>query len=171
MSAVTPIGIDTFYDTIEEMCENILVLEDEYSAVSVLLVERLRSYALALGLDVISCPCPLTPTLGAEHIIIPEIGYAMFTSNSYHENQFINSKTIHATRFMDTGGLKESRHRIAFNRKTQNELVSEAIEALITAKRTHDDLEKIYISAMDFGKVEEIKDCLIEKILEKSVDK
>jgi hypothetical protein len=167
VSAVTPIGIDTFYDTFEKLCDNIMVVEDEYSAASVLLADKLRSYALGLGLDVISCLCPLAPSLGAEHIIIPEIRFAVFTSNSYHDDQFLNAKTIHAARFMDTNGLRESRHRIAFNKKTQGELIDESIEALINAKHIHDELEKYYISSMDFERVMKKSEELSSKILEK----
>lgn len=167
ISAVTPIGIDTFYDTIEQMCDTIMVVDDEYSAASVILVDRLRSYALGLGLDVISCLCPLAPAQGAEHIIIPERRFAVFTANSYHDDQFIGAKTIHAARFMDANGLKESRHRIAFNRKTQSELVDEAIAALIQAKHIHDELEKFYISAMDFDMVNLKGEELAGKILKR----
>ena len=44
-----------------------------------------------------------------------------------------------------------------FAKKASNELLNEAVISLKEAKKNHDELEKLYIDAMDFDKTEKIR--------------
>lgn len=154
LSAVTPIGVDVNYDTARSICSKVFVVEDEYGAASTLLLSQLRRYAMGNGMDVISCICPLDPASGAEHLIIPEIGLGIFTGNSYHRFRFDGSKTIRSSRFTDAQEIRMLRSRIAFSHRAQRELINEAVTALRQAKGVHDELDKIYNTAMDFDAVQ-----------------
>lgn len=163
LSAVTPDGISIHHNTLETLCDDILVIDDIYGAVSSLLVGCLRRYALGTGLDVISCPCALHSDCGAQHIIIPELRFAVLTSNVYH--RFEGTSTVHASRFTDSTALKAHRSRIAFSRRTARELLEEAAHATRSALDIHDELEGIYKYAMDFDAVQALAEQTADEIL------
>ncbi|MCR4925858.1 MAG: ATPase [Clostridiales bacterium] len=164
LSAVTPKGIYVNTQTILNLCDKLVVIEDDYGAVSSYMLDCLRSYAIACGLEVISCMCPLAPTKKIEHLIIPEISMGIFTSNSIHKADFEASRKISAKRFMDCDALKKHKYTIGFNTRASEELLSEAIGILEQAKQLHDKLESYYINAMDFERVEKKTEEIIEKL-------
>lgn len=154
LSAITPDGLVMCYDMVAQQCDRVIVLDDAYGAVSSLILERLRSYALAAGLDVTACLCPMSAGKRIEHLIIPSLGLCLFTANRFHPAPEAPLRRIHARRFMDDELMKAHRYRLHFNAKAQAELLAEAIHMLENAKQTHDTLEAFYIPAMDFKKVE-----------------
>lgn len=162
LSAVSPDGIFIHRNTIENGYKDILVVDDPYGAVSGILVGALRRYALGNGLDVISCPCHLWPDEGPEHILVPEIGFAVLTDNAFH--RFEGTEAVRASRFTDSDLLRTHKSRIAFSRRTERELIDEAASAMQEALRIHDALEVPYKSAMDFDKVNEIAQWVSEEM-------
>lgn len=168
-SAITPLGVFTHYETMEKLCEKIYVLEDSLGAVSAQLLPVLRALALGNGLDVISCPCPLAPKEGPEHLLIPQLSLGFFTANSYHPHDFAHAKTVRALRFRDGAVLQDAEIRIGFTRKAQKELLEEAVDALAQAKQVHDELEAIYSTAMDFSGMEELAEKIAQEIWERDM--
>ncbi len=164
ISGITHVGKIMFKDTINCLADEIIVIEDEYGAVSRMILESLKASAILAGYDVIACYCPLNPKTKAEHIIIPRLKLAITTSNAAHRVDFDGIKRIHASRFYNKKLLDQRRERIAFNRKATAELVCEASDILAKAKSAHDELEKNYIKAMDFSALDSVGDKLIEKI-------
>lgn len=155
LSAVTAQGITTYKNTPQALCERIYLVEDEYGAVSRLLMNAIRSHALAAGLDIISCYCISSPFEKLEHVLIPEIGVGFLTANRYHPFDIECYRHIHAKRFMDAEGLRSKKQRLSFNRKAIGELLGEASRLLAEAKEVHDELETCYTTHMDFDKVNE----------------
>lgn len=164
LSAVTPQGVITQYETMDALCEKVYVLEDTYGAVSRRLLALLRSYALGNGLDVISCPCPLAPLDGPEHLLLPQLGLGFFSANKEHPAKMENIKNVHASRFWDAALMQECRSRLSFTKKAQRELTQEATAALVQAKEIHDDLEGIYSAAMDFSFAEPLAKRIAKEI-------
>lgn len=154
LSAITPEGLVMCYGMIEQLCDRVIVIDDAYGAVSSLILERLRSYALAAGLDVTVCLCPMSAGRRIEHLIVPKLGLCLFTANRFHPAPDAPLRRIHARRFLDEELMKSHRYRLHFNAKAEMELLAEAIHMLENAKKTHDMLEAFYIPAMDFKKVE-----------------
>lgn len=164
LSAVTPKGVFFNTGTVVNLCEKVIVIEDDYGAVSSYLLDCLRSYAIACGLEVITCMCPLAPTSKIEHLIIPEIGMGIVTSNTAHPATFEPSRHINSKRFMDMDSLKKHKYTIGFNNRAGDELLYEAVSILEQAKEIHDDLEKYYVAAMDFEKVGNKTQSIIESL-------
>ena len=73
-------------------------------------------------------------------------------------------KTVSANRFLDLPEMRAYSARLNFNRRAFSELLDEAVLSAANAKSIHDELEKYYIPAMDFSKVEKKSDELIERI-------
>jgi len=164
LSAVTPKGITLFEDTVYEKAKRIICIDDEYSAVSEIIIEHVLKHAVKNGFDVISCLNPVDPKKRPEHIIIPEKEICFFTRNSVNSLEKRSSKTIAANRFVSVSEMKKHSARIGFNRRAAAELLDEAVFSLADAKFIHDALEKFYINAMDFNSVGRKADNLIKEI-------
>lgn len=156
LSAVTPEGILTFHETLQALCPRIYALEDEYGAAARLLMADLRIRALEAGLDIFTCACPLAPYDKLEHILIPSLGVAFTTSNSWHKADFPVYRRIHAARFLDGEALRAKRQILSFNRRAARELINEATLIASDAKAIHDRMEQFNIAAMDWERARRI---------------
>lgn len=163
LSGITPKGFVSFPETVTSNCKNIIILEDEFFAASSHILKVIRQNALGNNYEIIVLKNPLFPEL-IDHIIIPELSLAVVT-----ENRFINFKAdnrrIHSRRFYDNALLHQSKNRTKFNRKTADELLESAYFTLNNAKAVHDRLEKHYINAMNFEKINKFTDIFCKKHL------
>lgn len=166
LSAVTPENVVVFNDTVVELATKIIVIRDEFSAVSPLITLNLCAYALKNGFDVIACYCPLFPKEKIEHLFIPELSLAIFTSNSYHKAPKEFGKQVHASRFLDKEALVFKKEFLDFNKRAKSELIIESALKLKQAKAVHDNMEDYYVEAMDFDILENMRQKVVSKILE-----
>lgn len=163
LEAVTPKGYIFLDETVNALCDKVVVFEDDFGAAAQILIEEIRTYALASGFSVIS-----SPEIGNErklrHIIIKELSLAFITKDKLCENRVAASKTVSLRRFYDTDSLRAHKARLSFCKKAALELMEEAVIALRDAKEIHDELENCYIPAMDYGKIQKIRESLFERI-------
>ena len=165
LSALTPKGYTLFYDTPDALCENIWVLEDDFSVASGIILKYLTATALNNGHDCIVCPCVMRPDTKIEHLIIPSLGTAFFTSNRFHPWENDKCRTVNCRHFYNEEILKAHRARLLFDKKAKDELLREAVSHLEKAKEIHDELESFYIEAMNFDKMNSDTESLINKII------
>ncbi len=165
LSAVTPVGLVTFYDTLQALCPRIYTVEDEQGAATREFLAELSRHAQAAGIDGIACPCPLFPDDGPEHLLFPAIGVGFTTSNAFHHADFPVYRRIHATRFLDAEGLRAKRQRQFFNRRAAGELLEQARELAAEAKAVHDRMEAYSIAAMDWARAEALGEEVLQKFL------
>ena len=151
LSGITPKGLVFFESTLTLLCDRIFAVEDDYGGSASVIMSVLRARALEKGLDIITCPCALSPQRKIDHIIIPSLKLAVCTSNSYMPVETATERRIHARRFRESAKLREHRQRLSFNKKAAGELLAEACKLLGEAKSVHDMLEHFYVEAMDFS--------------------
>ncbi len=163
-SAITPEGKIFLNDSVENLASRVIVVEDEYGAVSNLLIDSIGEMAVKNGYDVIFCYCPMSPKGECEHIIIPEVGLALLSGRKNHIPGIQYDRLIHSARFLkeDLGRYKK---RLTLNKKIQNELIGSSVEYLKKAKEVHDSLERLYITAMNFESLGEYTQKLSDKIV------
>ena len=149
ISAISPDGLVFLRDTVKKQAHRIIGIEDEFGAVSSLVIDRIGDLAVKRGYDVFFCYCPMSPKGECEHIIIPKAGIALISERKNHRTNLSCDRVIHAKRFLYEG-TEAHKKRLSFNRKLQNELISEGVNCLRKAREIHDSLEKIYIENMDF---------------------
>ncbi len=158
LGGITPKGFISYPKTITQ---NKIIISDEHFAVSSYILNIIHENALKCGYDIITLKNPFFPEL-IDHIIIPELSLAVVT-----ENRFINfesnQRRIHARRFYDNRLLHQSKNRIKFNKRLSEELLDSAYFTLSEAKKVHDELEKHYINAMNFEKLNEFTDMFCKK--------
>ena len=169
ISAVTPDGITFFGDTVKQLCERIYIIEDDNIAGSAALLSLLRGYALSGGHDIITSPSPLSPDGEPEHLLIPDLSLGFVTSNKLHPAEFDGAVKISSSRFTDRAALRRHMSRLNFTKKAYGEFIGEAVASLESAKSIHDDLESIYISAMDFSHMDELAKRIAEDMLKRKI--
>lgn len=152
LSAVTNRGRVLYDTTAEAHCPRLILLEDAAGAAAPLLLELLRREALQRGYSVIRCGCPLAPAEKTDHLLLPEAGLGLLTSDRWH-TPAVAGRAVHLQRFYDNEGLKGCRVRTRFLQKTAALLLRQAELAIAEAKSRHDALERYYIAAMDFDAV------------------
>lgn len=155
LSALTPRGEVFYGDTIDKMCDEKVVILDEYGTVSNIIFSCLRDYALKNGADIITVKNNILPGEQIDHILIPELSLAFCSSRNGMKINDDGVRKIHAERFMNRETLREARSRLHFGKRLSKELTDGAIAVLKEAKDVHDKLELCYIKSMDFERVNE----------------
>lgn len=163
LDAITPKGYYFLSETAESLCSEKIVFEDSFGVAAAKVIAEIRSYALASGFSVISSPS-VSNDNEIRHIIIKELSLGFFTSDKLCNLEIQPTKTVSLRRFYSADILAAHKARLAFSSKAAKELLDEAVCALKIAKSVHDDLEKCYIDAMDYGKISEIGKSLSERI-------
>lgn len=161
LEGITPQGIVSFSDTVLSSCQNTVIIEDAFGSVSNIIMNRIREYALSNGYDIISIKNALLPLTLLDGVIIPELSLCFIReSGSFKINSPI--RRIHARRFISDKAL--SRKRLKFNKKAIASLLSSATKTLSLAKSVHDELESLYIKAMDFDSLSRFADEFSQKL-------
>ena len=161
ISAITPRGNLMLADTVTNLCPRVIGIDDREGVASSLITGRIGEGAVKNGYDVIFCHCPMKPE-ESEHILIPEKGIAVVRLNGA-AGEIPCDRVIHTGRFMHEG-FAENRLMLRFNSRIKQELINESVSCLKRAKSIHDELEKIYIDAMDFERLDEYCNGFINKL-------
>ena len=164
LSALTPSGITVNYNSIISLCNKTISLKDDYTVASDYIINNICDILALNNINTIRCLNPLNPER-AEHIILPDSGICIFTSDSYHPSLENNNRNINCSRFYSKDKFNEIKNRVVFLKKAKQEFINEAISCLANAKKSHDLLESYYIAAMDFSKTSEIKNKIINEIV------
>lgn len=162
LSAVS-VGKTVFFgETIEALSKNIYVIPDLWGAASHTLLSELHRAASILGLEQIVCYCSIRTPDKIDHIIFPSAGIAVTTANNFHAIE--DKKHIVIPDLINS--IPESlQEQMDLHLNKANELIDVACQHIKRAKLLHDDLEAIYIKAMDFSKVNSIYNSILKEIL------
>ncbi len=154
LSAITPKGEVFYQGTVQALADRYILFRDDYGAVSRLLLELIRTEALARGYHIITCPCAMHPEDKIDHIIIPSLRLAFLTDNRWHPVRLSAAQTVRCSRFVDRENLSACRARLRFNERAAAELLEQACALMAQAKSCHDELETYYRTAVDFAQVD-----------------
>ena len=147
LSGFTPKGFVTFKDTVYTLCSNVYVVRDKYG-VGGAVFDFLKKEAVSRGFGFYDFRSPLEPERTV-HIAVPELDIAFVTSDKMTQFDAQNAKAVNLEKFISEDIDFESKQCVSAS-KIRKICLEEAFSALRDAKALHDDLEDIYISAMDF---------------------
>lgn len=167
LTALTKYGCYTHTDTLENYLD-IYYMTDDYFACSHLIIEEISKEAVRRGYNVILCSSHVFNNNVYEHLLIPEAGVALISVNPLTEIDTVGGKIINLGRFYEKQLVSKLKSRLKMNRLTMKSLSQEVYSTLESAKAAHDEIEKYYISAMDFKKIDSIRENLIEEIRNKT---
>ena len=157
ISGITPLGIVTFYDTIYNLCEKVMTVKDKY-LLSDRIISRFALAAKDAGYTVYAFYNPLMPDR-MMHAAVPELGFAIASDTFMARFEPKNAKSVSMERFI--GDIDKK--RLTADYKALNACIKEAVFRIEKAKAYHDDLEDIYISAMNFSLLELETKAFIQK--------
>ena len=149
ISAVTPKG----YITIPAEDDDIYLLNDPYSSAADRFLREFSELLSDSGFDCEISECYISGYEFYEHLRIPELNIALISANNINKIQLDDKVPINFMRFYNKDILSEKKLRLKFNLEAADELVSEAVSCLVSAKAAHDKLEEFYTEAVDFSKV------------------
>lgn len=162
LSAVS-VGRIAFFDTtLTILCDTLYALPDPYGAASHAMLSLLREKALGKGLDVISCYSSLCTPDKLDHLILPQLRIGITTENAFHR---IKGKEVIPVENLYTAPSPFLEKEGNLCIQTGKTLLETACAQVKKAKLLHDDLEKIYASAMDFSQMDEMYATVLGEIL------
>ena len=139
-------------------------LRDDYFAGSDRLLRILTDKFTQSGFDVIVSECNMFKYTVFEHIIIPKLDLFFTSGNFFNGLRPDSESIINFLRFYDKERFDIKKQRMNFNKKAVLELAEEASSSLTTALKIHDELERYYINSIDFGRLGEMTENLLDRI-------
>lgn len=165
LTSVTPDGVTLPGETLLSMCPKLYCIDDKTGTVSVILVSLIRESALLCGFDVINLLSPFENKICPEHLIIPELGLGVITSNESHPYKADVFRRVNASRFFDSEKMKKHRSRIRFNLNAEKELLNQAAFLLGECRKFRGEYSEIYSRSYDMGKINSLADEVTREIL------
>jgi len=161
-SAITPDGLVNYLDELM-VADNIYILEGFPGAGTERLLEKLKCMMLERGFNVEAYYCAFSPDR-LEHLIIPHLNTAFTTVNGYHSTDACALKEINFKELLDYRRLSSVKDDLEYNHILFDNLLRKAVDVIHSAKELHDELENIYVKAMDFSETEEKWEAVMKKI-------
>ena len=158
-TAITPIGHVDYGDSLLQDATKVYYLDGKIGYGRTTFLKRVYERAVLKGLKVEVFHYPLIPEK-IEGIMIEDLGVAITTSSLFKDQNIIN-----LGKFVNKDKSDEYKDELEVNERILDELINYAISNLKKAKSNHDIIENYYIPNMNFEKVNQLKDQLIEKIL------
>lgn len=163
LSAVSVKKTVFFEDTIKCLCTKLYVLDDDWGSASYLLLSQLHKYAIDNKIRVITCYCSISTPDKIEHLIFPSLKIGITTSNQFHGVNKDQTTSIYGLLNKINGNVQATMKR---NLSSARQLINTASNHIALAKKLHDDLEEYYVTAMNFDKVDDIYDKILNEILD-----
>lgn len=158
ISGISPQGYYNFVDTLEDKSKKIYTLQDDYGLAHFML-SKIADTAISRGYTVYKFLSPLNPAK-IEHIYIEELALSFITCNDYvstdvkaYRNIILNNYVLD----IDKKELKSIAKQVEVN-------IENATSTMKICKSLHDDLEDLYIEAMDFKGLDTFFDTIISNI-------
>lgn len=158
-TAITPIGHIDYADSLLQDAKKVYYLDGKIGYGKTTFLKRIYDKAVLKGLKVEVFHYPLIPEK-IESIMITDLGVAITTSSL-----FKNQNVINLGEFIDEEKISDYKEGLEVDEKILDELINYAISNLKKAKSNHDIIENYYIPNMDFDKVGQLREQLIERIL------
>lgn len=159
LSAITPLGFKNFLDRTLK-CKKIYILNSDIGDLTYKVLEKIKINLEIKEFNIECFYCPIGPSYKLEHIIIPEIDTAIVTSNKYHpcyKGEIVDLFKLYDSKMID----QES---VNYNLNLIDELLNHSVSVLKEAKSKHDLLEKYYIKAMDYKKLNDFSNQFLNSI-------
>ncbi len=168
LGAATPKGAVDFVPNLTEGIEKRYFIKGRPGSGKSTMLKKIAAAGEARGIDTEVYHCGFDPN-SLDMVIFREIGIAIFDSTAPHEYfpSRAGDEIIDMYELLITPGTDEIyEDKIKPIAESYKGKMKEAIAHLAKAKELHDQLEAIYVSAMNFSVVENIQSKIAEEIKE-----
>lgn len=162
LSAITSEGYITYNDTFDQLSKNIILLEDRWM-LSNLFLQYIHKYLTENGVDHIACYHPLLGKETLHHLIIPSADLSLVSKDGIFPLDLPEEKIarkIVLQGFLDIDYANDHKVKMAFIKRILRSILDTATEKLTDAKEFHMKLESEYAKAIDFRRIDAIKEIL-----------
>jgi hypothetical protein len=166
LGAATPKGAVDFVPNLTEDVAKRYFIKGRPGSGKSTMLKKLAAAAEARGIDIEVYHCGFDPN-SLDMVIFRELGIAIFDSTAPHEYfpSRAGDEIIDMYELIIAPGTDEIyADQIAPIAESYKKNMNKAISFLAKAKELHDELEAIYVSAMDFSVVENIQQKIAEEI-------
>lgn len=158
-TAITPIGHIDYADSLLQEADKVYYLNGKIGYGKTTFLKRVYDKAVLKGLKVEVFHYPLIPEK-IESIMIKDIGVAITTSQLFKDEDVID-----LGEFINKEKIDDYKDELEIDERILDELINYAISNLKKAKSNHDVIENYYIPNMDFEKIDDLKDKIVERIM------
>ena len=162
-TAITGEGVLDYIHTIVGTIKNIYFIKESLGCNSKELMNTIVHTAISKGLNIECYHSPMDPDK-IEDIIIPELDLAITTSHPLHKPRIFPTIIFDLTSALDSNILKNLDLDLDRDRRLFNDLLEKGCSIIGSAKKLHDELEKYYINAIDFSRIDTLYNSLIENL-------
>lgn len=163
ISAITPGGMRNGLESILHNIDTIIILEAPVGFRTEAVMKPAADVLIRSGFDIEEYYCPMDPEKKLEHILVPDMKTAIMSFNKYHSADNIRiAKKYNIDAAWKNNGIITEVYSEQLEEADKN--MMKAVRMLKCAKAHHDVLEKYYMGAMDFSRIDELKDNIIKKI-------
>lgn len=162
-TAFTPNGIVTYIENLIEGFERVYVLKGGPGTGKTSILQYIYEEAVRRGFYVEVFHTPLTPDR-IEHVLIPNLGVAIVTSNVINNIDF-SGKTYDMNTLLNQNTLEKNKTETQDVKETFYMLLNKGLACIKGAKSLHDALETGYIPNMNFDRVNQVSDEIIQRLL------
>jgi Cdc6-like AAA superfamily ATPase len=166
LGAATPKGAVDFIQNLTEDIEKRYFIKGRAGSGKSTMLKKIAAAGESRGFDVEVYHCGFDPN-SLDMVILRERGIAIFDSTAPHE-YFPDRKSDEIVDMYERCIQPETDEKfaedIARTTKPYKEKMKEGVSYLAEAKELRDQLEAFYIDAMDFSKVDQIKESILEEI-------
>ena len=153
LSSPTPLGIHTHYDTIFDLCENIININDKTGFAGTIILGVIKSYAIKEKIGIIASPSFFANDF-FQFLLFPSLKLAVCISDTNHTIPFATQDEINISRFFTDKALLSS-EKVKTLLSVENSLLDKAILSLYEGR---DERFKYGDLIKDFSDTEKAKE-------------
>lgn len=161
-SALSPNGVVDYYETIVGTMKTIYYMDGSYVKGISKFIKDIVDEGIKKGLYIEAYHEPLDEN-NIETITIPKLSIAITTSDKYAQTHY---KKIPFDTFMKQEILDMYMDALKEDKAFIENSIRAGIANITKAKKEHDDLEKLYISNMNFKEVNDLREKIMKSMLE-----
>lgn len=165
-SAITPGGHVNYLENISEDINNRIVIKGKPGSGKSELIKTFCNEASKYGYYILYLHCPLEPK-DLDGAIIPELDTALLVGTPPHHLEAIktNDRTINLVETINLDYIKKYNGEILDAEKLYEDMMKRVYYFLKSAKTHHDELEQYYVKALNFNKINLLREDLVKEIL------
>lgn len=167
-SAFTPEGPKSYAGTLAGTASHGVIIKGQPGTGKSTLLGKIAAWAGERGYYVEFYHSPLHPTK-LQHILIPELSIIVASSTELFpytpERGYPN---INLDYGLNRDKMNNHRTELETDRQTFLQLLNTGIGLIKRAREAHMEVEEFYVANMDFAALDNLRDSLLEKILEKA---
>ena len=148
-------------------CSKLYLLDDELFAASGMFIDFAAARIMEYGYDTKLSPCLLSQRSISEHLLIDAAGTVLMASNPLTRITNAEAVYIDCSVYYDQDRMQPYEKHFAANHALMDTISGASREMLEDAKRIHDEMERYYISAMDFDALDSVCETICKEIVQR----